>query len=330
MMGRIRIPNLGLPPRADRPVREQRAAGVAKTVAGLLLLSGCLGAGQDSGGEASASSAEADAPPDASAATAASDAEWKREVLNKTYRYPRAGSGSPAQDTFRLAQGAQVLEVRTRAVPECPYAYQNGARLVLWDPAGNQTTVYLFGEGPSVSTMGCDRQFNRTKELSAIAGDWRLGTAGEMMGSAQVVLVARGSAPGSDFPAGDDREVPSGRELLNRTYAYPRLGMGAQARDAFEAPEGLSRVQVRWQALPDCPVAYGRNPGFVVRDPWGRETVHRLYPEAQNASFTVDGCGARPMRSYGRDPVGGGWSLETQSEYQGSVRIVIVGFQEDS
>lgn len=66
--------------------------------------------------------------------------------------------------------------------------------------------------------------------------------------------------------------------------------------------------------------------GFVLRDSWGRESVHRLYPENNNASFMLDGCGPRPVRTMVREPIGGAWSLETQGEYEGSVRVVVVAF----
>lgn len=292
-----------------------------------LVAAGCLDVTQ-SDGDKDAGLAPSEAALAADTIPDGPETEPRQEVLNKTYRYPRLGMGSQSDDAFVAPKGTLHLEVRTRAVPECPYAYQSEARIVLRPPVGNETSVYLFGTGATASTMGCDKHFPRTLDLPAVAGDWRVRTGGEMMGSAQVVLVAIGD-PQANASISHPQTPVVVRELHNRTYTYPRFGLGSPARDDFVVPLDVETLELRWQALPDCPYAVARDPEFVARDPSGQESVHKLYPSSQNGTISVDDCSPEPVQSAALRLLNGTWSLETRGEYQGSVRIAVAAAEAD-
>lgn len=263
---------------------------------------------------------ETDGPDGDAMATVTDPMPIRQELLNRTYRYPRLGSGSQANDSIQVPRGAQQLLVHTRAVPECPYAYQNGARLILLGPNGNETNVYLFGLTSTISSMACGRDHNRSVEVAVDApGEWRVKTGGEMMGSADVVLIAAGLIKASSM-ANEER-----RELHNQTYTYPRLGMGLPPKDTFDVPVQVEGLELLWQAVPDCPLAITRNPEFVLRDPSGLESTYKVYPRTANGTIGVDGCGVRPIFNAAPRMIAGTWYLEGRGEFQGSVRVVLNG-----
>lgn len=133
----------------------------------------------------------------------------------------------------------------------------------------------------------------------------------------------------SSPPGTSNDTTPLPAELLNESYEYPRLRMGAPASGEFEVPAGFRFLQIHLTAVIECPVTVVEGPQLRFTSPNGTVTSRPPAEALQGQMGSVQ-CPGEPARTYETptfevlaDP--GTWAVETSGECTCSVRAIVVG-----
>lgn len=174
-----------------------RAVSFGLILAAAILLAGCSEAPQDENQAdptGSPAASPSPVPDEGNASTPPS-----RELVNTSYRFPRAGSGADAEDSFDVPAEALMLDLRYRPVRECPAGYYENPRILIEAPNGTQFELRRFedaGSGgepniyncPSMASTLPGDESNRT--VPAIEGTWSLQTAEECTCSVEFAAIS--------------------------------------------------------------------------------------------------------------------------------------------
>lgn len=163
----------------------------------LMILAGCAGGPGDPSGPAPSSTGPV--PAGSSSGTATGDGPASRpasappmEVLNSSYVFPRAGTGSQASDSFNVPDRYSFLNATVTTTRDCPAGYYNTPGIAFKAPDGTETRRNLLGEGSTVAAYPCAGIATlslRLWETTAMAGAWTLQTYGECTCSVRLAIV---------------------------------------------------------------------------------------------------------------------------------------------